>query len=551
MFEFPFDPDSLFPDPEMARVRRALRERWRSEGLHDEATLPGVLAESARSDPDFQIVLHSHEHPGNLTLAGLRRDSLAMAGAFAAMGVGRGDVVAVQLPNWAETAVAYLALATLGAVFVPIVHIYGPRETDWILDACGARLYLCPDRWGKLDFLERLARMPTTRKLDVVIVGDQVPADATSWDALAARADPAFEPPPVAATDPLFVIYTSGTTSDPKGVVHTHQTFLAELRNTTQLPTDPPEPIALHPWPAGHIGGLIALLGPIVTLSKVVIVDRWDPEDAMARIAEHGVTMLAGTPFHVSALLDAAEAGDSRLRSVNEVVSGGAGVPPALVERADRAGWSMRRSYGSSEHPTVTAGSRFGPLQPRAWTDGAICSGSELRIVDEDGRDVEVGEEGEIWLIGAEQCIGYTDPVRNAEAFAPGGWFRTGDVGVLDADGNVTITDRLKDIIIRGGENLSSLEIEDLLQRHPSIAEAAAVGYPDPRYGERVCAFVLPVAGESAPSVAELGRHFAQLGAARQKTPERVVEVADFPRTAAGKVKKNELREQLEPAADG
>ena len=548
MLEFPFDPDSLFPNATIARDRRALRERWLADGRHDAATLPGMLAESARVRPDLQIVLHSHEHPADLTLESLQRDALAMASAFATRGIGRGDVVAVQLPNWAETAIAYLALATLGAVFVPIVHIYGPRETDWILSASGARMLLCPDRWGTIDFLDRLARMPTIATLDVVIVGDKIPPGATAWSEVAEQSEPDFEPPTLEATDPLLVVYTSGTTSEPKGVVHTHQTFLAELRDMTQMPMGDDELIALHPWPAGHIGGLCSLLGPIVTHSRVVMVDQWDPEDAANRIAEHGVTMVAGTPFHLNGLLDIAERGDPRFATVREALSGGAGVPPSLVERAARSGWSMRRSYGSSEHPTVSAGTRFGPLEPRARTDGAICRGSEVRIVDEAGHDVVQGEEGEIWVIGPEQFIGYTDPARNGEAFAEGGWFRTGDVGILDTAGNLTITDRLKDIIIRGGENLSSLEIEDLLQRHPAVAEAAAVGYPDPRYGERVCAFIIPAEGAAAPSVTELLAHVVELGAAKQKAPERVIELSEFPRTPAGKVKKNQLRKQVDSA---
>ena len=545
MIDFPFDPDRLFPDPAMAQERRALAERWLREGRHDALTLQASLAAAASEAPDLPIVLHSVERPGSLTLATLHERACGMASAFAAQGVGRGDVVAIQLPNWAETAVAYLAFAMLGAVFVPIVHIYGPRETDWILRASGARMLLCPDRWGNLDFLERLERMPAAEKLQVVIVGEEVPPGAVAWDAVAQDAAPEFAPLSVAASDPLLVVYTSGTTSEPKGVIHTHQTFLAELRNMPQMPMDDRELVTLHPWPAGHIGGLCSLLGPIVTGSRVVIIDRWDPEDAAEQIAAHGVNAIGGTPFHVSALLDMWEAGDERLAGIREVVSGGAGVPAALVERAEEAGWRMRRSYGSSEHPTATSGTRAGPLVPRARTDGAICDGTELRVVDGDGHDVPVGGEGELWLRGPEQFVGYTDPERNGDAFAPGGWFRTGDVGVLDADENVTITDRLKDIIIRGGENLSSLEIEDLLQRHPAVAEAAAVGLPDPRYGERVCAFVILSSGAVAPRIPDLIAHFAALGAAKQKTPERIVVVEDFPRTAAGKVKKNELREQL------
>ena len=190
----------------------------------------------------------------------------------------------------------------------------------------------------------------------------------------------------------------------------------------------------------------------------------------------------------------------------------------------------------------------FAPPRPRpaAGRDaGAVAVAVHAVDVEVDEGRHAVGGEGELWLRGPEQCIGYTDPARNGDAFAPGGWFRSGDVGVLDADGNVTSTDRLKDIIIRGGENLSSLEIEDLLQRHPAVAEAAAVGLPDPRYGERVCAFLILTSGASEPGIPDLIAHFAALGAAKQKTPERVVVVEDFPRTAAGKVKKNELRSQF------
>jgi acyl-CoA synthetase (AMP-forming)/AMP-acid ligase II len=542
----PIDVNSLFADAELARARRALAARWRAEGLHTDTTLPSELALAAQEDPDLRILLHSRERPASIALADLQRNARAFAGAFSRFGIGPGDVVAVQLPNCGETAVAYTALATLGAVFVPIVHIYGPSETDWILKASGARMLICPDRWGNLDFLERLKRMPTVADLDVVIVGEDVPSSSIGWSELAAQRDPDFTPAPPSADDPLLVVYTSGTTSDPKGVIHSHATFLAELRNMPQLPMGERDEITLQPWPAGHIGGLCALLGPSVTRTQSIVMDRWDAGDAAALIAEHGVTSLCATPFHVSGLLDLQEAGDVRFETLRNVVSGGAGVPPALVERAQKAGWCVRRAYGSSEHPTASCGDPASDVAIRARTDGALCPGSEVRIVDKAGRDTARGEPGEIWLRGPEQFVGYTDPVRNAEAFSADGWFRTGDVGVLDASGNLTITDRLKDIIIRGGENLSSLEIENLLQRHPSIAEAAAVGYPDVRYGERVCAFVVPATGCHAPDVAELIRHFAALGVAKQKTPERVVGIEELPRTASGKIRKNELRERLQ-----
>jgi acyl-CoA synthetase (AMP-forming)/AMP-acid ligase II len=539
------DLDFLHADPEMARARRALLERWHRSGCLTDETLPRAVARAAREDPELPIVLHSSQRPGRLTLRELHARARQLAGALAANGVGRGDVVAIQLPNWEETAIAYVAVALLGAVFVPIVHIYGPRETDWIVRASGARMFICPDRWGSIDYLERIERMPSLDKISVVMVGSELPARAIPWAQLETHAAPEFDAPDLDAAEPLLVVYTSGTTADPKGVVHSHATLIAELRNMPQLPVGQPERVTLQPWPAGHIAGVCALLAPIFTRSRVLMLDRWDPVEAARLIDEHRVDSFSGTPFHVSALLDLKDAARARLDSIRDVVSGGAGVPPALVERAHAAGWRMVRSYGSSEHPTATV-SHFGAALPaRARTDGSACPHSEIRTVRLDGSDADVDEAGEVWLRGPEQFLGYTDPELNAEAFAADGWFRSGDIGVLDAQGCLTITDRLKDVIIRGGEKISSLEVEDLLQRHPAIADAAALGMPDARYGERVCAFIIPAAGSQAPTLAELQRHFEALGAARQKTPEQVFVVDELPRTPAGKVQKHQLRKGL------
>jgi len=535
----------LHPDPEIAKARRGLSERWLAEGLHDEETLPDALARAAREDPDVAIVLHSSQRPGRLSLATLDRRARAVAHALTRRGVGAGDVVAIQLPNWEEAAIAYAAVAMVGAVFVPIVHIYGPKETGWILQASGARMFICPDRWGKIDYIDRIARMPEAANLELVIVGDVLPEHAVSWDELERSGDTSFTPPRLDASDALLILYTSGTTTDPKGVIHSHQTLMAELRNMPQAPLDKPEQVSLMPWPAGHIGGLCALLGPIVSRASSILIDRWNVLDAARLVEEHRVDMFCGAPIHVAAMLDVLDSGEADLSSVRNVMSGGAGVPPSLVERADAAGWRMVRSYGSSEHPTITASAFEETLHARAYTDGVVCANSEFRLVRADGEDARPGEEGEVWSRGPEQCLGYTDPERNREAFAPGGWFRSGDVGVVDAEGRLTITDRIKDVIIRGGENLSSLEIENLLQRHSSIAEAAVVGMPDARYGERVCAFVVAAPGCACPGLDELRDYFDGLGVARQKTPERVVVVPDLPRTSSGKVKKHELRKQL------
>mgnify|MGYP001817214109 FL=1 len=536
------DLESLFTDPTARREREALFARWRREGLHDDLTIGEALTRAGAADPDNGLLFHSIDSPGQISLRELDRESRSVAGALARRGIARGDVVAIQLPNRVETAVIYCALARLGAILVPIVHSYGPTETAWIVRASGAGHFVCPDRWGGVDFLERTDRMPEAR---AIVVGERAPPGTISWQELLEDRDPAFSPPRIAATDPLLVVYTSGTTSEPKGVVHSHQTMLAELRNMPHMPISRRGSVCLQPWPAGHIAGLCAVFGPLVTGIRVILLDKWNDEQATSLIGDHGVTSLAGTPFHITALLDRKERGDARLDSIEEITCGGAGVPPSLIERCQAAGWRAMRCYGSSEHPTATSGAAGASVVDLSTTDGAPCPHTEVRIAREDGSEAPTGEPGEVWLRGPEQFLGYTDPAKNLDAFAPGSWFRTGDIGVVDARGQLAITDRLKDIIIRGGENFSSVEIEDFVLRHENVAEVAAVGLPDPRYGERVCVFVVPAEGREAPTIDELAKLFAELGVARQKTPEKVIAVDEFPRTPAGKIKKHELRGRL------
>jgi acyl-CoA synthetase (AMP-forming)/AMP-acid ligase II len=226
------------------------------------------------------------------------------------------------------------------------------------------------------------------------------------------------------------------------------------------------------------------------------------------------------------------------------LLTGDPQITGALVDFAAVIAAAVYRCYGSSEHPTISSGTVDDPLAKRATTDGRVLGGSEVRLVDEYGDDVPEGAEGEIASRGGELFLGYTDTSLDRESFLPGRWYRTGDIGRLDGDGYLTITDRKKDIIIRGGENISSKEVEDVLTEHPSVLDAAAVGMPDERLGERVCAIV--VLGEGAAlDVEDVRAHFAAAGLARQKTPERIEIVAELPRTPAGKVQKFVLREQL------
>jgi acyl-CoA synthetase (AMP-forming)/AMP-acid ligase II len=393
--------------------------------------------------------------------------------------------------------------------------------------------------------VQALGALPTLDRL--IVVGERAPQGATllrDLPALGAQAPrrPVEDERP--ASELTLLLYTSGTTAAPKGVQHSHATVAAEW----SIPfLEEPGPY-LTPFPAGHIAGFNFLLRPFVTGHEMVFMDRWDPSLAAQLVQQHGVRLSGGTPFHLQGLLDAARQGGFDLRSLTSYGLGGTGVTPEHVELADRAGFTGTRAYGLTEHSTVSVGHSGMPLEQRATTDGRLQPGTEVRIVDDEGREHSPGREGEILLRGPEQFVGYTDPALNAQAFTRDGWFRTGDIGRLDAAGCLTITDRKKDIVIRGGENISSQEVERLLATHPDVREASVVAMPDARYGEKVCAFVIPRPGRSL-ALEEVQRHFAAAGVARQKTPEALFVVEELPRTASGKVRKPELRQRLAKTA--
>jgi acyl-CoA synthetase (AMP-forming)/AMP-acid ligase II len=339
-----------------------------------------------------------------------------------------------------------------------------------------------------------------------------------------------------------LLIYTSGTTADPKGVCHSSRTLLAELQTFVHMSRHRGiDEITLSPWPPGHIAGACQLLRFLVDGANMVAMDQWDAAEAALLVQQYRVTTSSGTPFHLSGLLDAAERDGRDLSSLRFYTVGAAPVPPTLIARCATRGLATFRSYGSTEHPTVSAGDPNDPLEKRLTTEGHLMPGVEIRFVDDDGSDVRPGEDGEIATRGPELFLGYFDTSINDAAFLPGGWYRTGDIGRLDEDGYLLVTDRKKDIIIRGGENISSREVEDILLSHPAIAEAAVVAAPDARLGEVVLAYVVLSPGASM-SLTMVKEHFAGAGIAKQKTPERLVVLEVMPRNATGKILKHVLR---------
>jgi len=359
-------------------------------------------------------------------------------------------------------------------------------------------------------------------------------------------ADPVAEPAAVDPAAPAIVAWTSGTTSEPKGVIHSHRTFVAESRQLAAARSGPPTLIGA---PVGHAIGLLgALVIPLLDGLPVQMIDMWDPGAVLAAMLEDEVSAATGATFFLTSLLDHPDFSPAHAALMPVATMGGAPVPRAVAERTVAMGMSLIRMYGSTEHPSTT-GSTAGvdPLEKGLYTDGRALPGVEIRLVDEDGKDVDPGSgvPGEIISRGPDLFEGYMDAALTAGAFVDDGWYVTGDVGVVDEDGYLTITDRKKDIIIRGGENISAAEIEDLLLHLPGVVEAAVVAAPDARMGEHACAFVRVLPGADAPSIDGMRAHLDAAGLAKVKWPEELRVTDDFPRTASGKIQKYVLRKQV------
>ena len=512
--------------------------RYRAGGLWRDRTMARSLALRMAAAPAAICLV---DDAGRYSVADMEDKARRLAGWLRGRGLVKGDVVAFQLPNWHEAAAIALATSILGLVCLPIVPIYREAEVRFILRASQARVVFVPGSFRGFDHAGMMrALQPELPDLAAVCVlrepGQEDPFAA-----------PRYEGPELGtADDPWVLMYTSGTTGHPKGVVHPANTLDCELVHFTGWWKLTEADATLMPSPVTHVTGfLYGLIMPFAFGIRAVLMERWDAARALEIIDREGVSFTSSaTPF-LRELLDAARDAGSAMRSLRVFACGGAAVPPDLIARA----WAQHpnllacRVYGSTEAPTVSLGvSSRDSLEQAAETDGVIV-GHEVRIVDDAGTTLPQGEDGEILTRGPEVFVGYLDPADNAAAFDDEGFFRTGDLGHITADNCIVITGRKKDLIIRGGENLSAKEIEDVLHRHPAIREAAVVAMPHERLGETCCAFLITDGTAfDVPAVAAL---LAEAGLARQKFPEKVVVVADLPRTASGKVQKYLLRKAV------
>ncbi|MDV3127772.1 AMP-binding protein [Mycobacterium sp. 21AC1] len=501
-----------------------LTKRYVEEGWWRPETLGQMLADGLAASPDTAFHVHSAVRPYTGQFRDVERTARRLAAGLRDRGVGAGDVMALQLPNWMEAAAAFWASAFLGAVTVPIVHFYGRKELGHILGTAKPKVFITTEQFGRMAFDPDLcSEVPIVglvgRPSFTDLLADE-PMDGTL------SADPA---------SPALIAFTSGTTRDPKGVVHSHQTLSCETRQL--LENYPPNRgRQLTATPVGHFIGMVgAFLIPVLEGAPIDLCDVWDPGQVLEFMERDGLSIGGGPPYFVTSLLDHPQFNDKHLARITTVGLGGSTVPAAVTRRLAALGIFVFRSYGSTEHPSITGSSPSAPEAKRLYTDGNPRPGVEIRL----------GPDGEIFSRGPDLCLGYTDDALTANSFDEDGWYRTGDVGVLDDDGYLTITDRTGDLIIRGGENISALEVEEVLLAMPEVIEVVVVAAPDARLGERVAAVLRIRSGHAMPTLERVREHFERAGVARQKWPEELREVPDgedFPRTASGKVQKFLIR---------
>jgi cyclohexanecarboxylate-CoA ligase len=481
-----------------------------------------------------------HDEVRSLDYAEVAAAARSVAAGLRARGVEAGDRVVVQLPNWWETIVAAWGVFLAGGVLVPVVPIYRERELGFVIEQVRPAAVIAPSTYRGHDHSSTLRRLLAALQPSAALV--TVRGDADDADGFSALLETAPEAPAPGANpdDIAVVLYTSGTSADPKGALHSHRTLIAEIRDVTSwCRLEPSRERVFMASPLSHITGLsYGILLPVDLGSPVVLQERWDPAEAVELIERHGCTFtVSATPF-LRGLAEAyADRGRSRLRTF---VCGGADIPAALVRDAHHAmGTRIVRTYGSTELPTATMGDPFGDLDAAADVDGIPMGGNEVTTrPDENGSP-------ELLVRGPELFLGYLDERLNADAFTPDGYFRTGDLAEITADGAIRITGRIKDVINRGGEKFSAAEVEAALLTHPAVTDVAVVSYPDPVLVERACAFVVAHPELATPSVEELRALVVAAGMAVQKAPEMVISVVALPRTASGKVQRYVLRNQV------
>jgi len=504
------------------------------------AATPGKLALLAdRAD---------RAEPKRLTYAELGDLVSRAAAALKQLGIGPRDVISVQLPNWWEFAVIALAAFRVGAVVNPLMPIFREHELSYMLDFAETKLLIVPKLFRGFDH-EAMAQSLRSwlPKLQHVIAVDG--EGANSFDQALLSGNERLGPPPTGETGALgadqmaVLMFTSGTTGSPKGVMHCINTLLAcNIALAGRFGLDANDTMLVCS-PLGHMTGFAAgmLLGFKIGAS-LVFQDVWEPKRGIAIMANEGVTYSAGAATFLADMCEAVAAGAPKPAQLRKFLCAGAPIPPALIERVYRElDLKVCSLWGMTECLSGTLTEPERALEKSSKTDGRPLEGVAVKVLRMDGSPAAVGERGLLKVRGAQMFLGYYKRA-DMEAFDADGWFDTGDMAYMDDEGYIRVDGRIKDIIIRGGENVPVFDIENLLFKHPAVLSAAIVGYPDPRLGERACAFVVLRPGQTL-DLETVQALMAEHKVAKQYWPERVEIVADLPKTPAGKVQKYQLRE--------
>jgi cyclohexanecarboxylate-CoA ligase len=503
----------------------------------------GLIAEAARRRPDWPLL--ADDYGRCLTARQFRDAACATAAAFAERGIGVGTVVSWQLPTTLETAVVMAALARLGVVQNPIIPILREHEVGFITAQLSSEFFVVPEFWHGFDYGALARSLRADRGFEVVTVDLATPPTAGEVR-LPGASVAALGPAPAPAGDTRWIYYSSGTTAAPKGIRHTDASVMAPgagLAEKMGITSSDVDPVA---FPFAHIGGAVMLAAGLMTGMRLALFEVFDPATTPLSIAAHNPTFLGmATPFFLAFLEAQRNHGDRPLYPfVRGCVAGGAPITAELGHQVREtfgvAG--IANAWGLTEFPVATSPPLAGTPEVLDHTVGAPGPGVRVRVVGDREMELPVGHEGELRLKGPQCFLGYADATLDAHAFDADGWLRTGDLGLIDADGNVRVTGRIKDAIIRNAENVSAQEVENALASHPAVADVAVIGVPDPRSGERVCAVVVSASGHDV-SLESLVQHCRSQGLSRYKHPERLVVVDALPRNQFGKVIKKELRE--------
>ncbi|EIG6410203.1 medium-chain fatty-acid--CoA ligase [Escherichia coli] len=524
------------------------RAAYRQQGLWGDASLADYWQQTARAMPDKIAVVDNHG--ASYTYSALDHAASCLANWMLAKGIESGDRIAFQLPGWCEFTVIYLACLKIGAVSVPLLPSWREAELVWVLNKCQAKMFFAPTLFKQTRPVDLI--LPLQNQLPQLqqIVGVDKLAPATSSLSLSqiiADNTPLTTAITTHGDELAAVLFTSGTKGLPKGVMLTHNNILASERAYCARLNLTWQDVFMMPAPLGHATGFLhGVTAPFLIGARSVLLDIFTPDACLALLEQQRCTcMLGATPF-VYDLLNVLEKQPADLSALRFFLCGGTTIPKKVARECQQLGIKLLSVYGSTESSPHAVVNLDDPLSRFMHTDGYAAAGVEIKVVDDARKTLPPGCEGEEASRGPNVFMGYFDePELTARALDEEGWYYSGDLCRMDEAGYIKITGRKKDIIVRGGENISSREVEDILLQHPKIHDACVVAMPDERLGERSCAYVVLKAPHHSLSLEEVVAFFSRKRVAKYKYPEHIVVIEKLPRTASGKIQKFLLRKDI------